>query len=95
METSIPAGVEETSRPKKAKPKGRVLGEALPKEITGKDGAEMALIPAGEFQMGSNAEDDEKPVHTVYLDAFYRQIRSDKRAVRQVSQRIREDYGFS
>jgi formylglycine-generating enzyme required for sulfatase activity len=32
----------------------------------------MALIPAGEFLMGSNdGESDEKPVHTVYLDAFY------------------------
>ena len=41
-------------------------------EITGKDGAPMALIPAGEFQMGSNdGGNDEKPVHTVYLDAFY------------------------
>ena len=44
----------------------------LPKGIVGKDGAEMVLIPAGEFQMGSNdGLDDEKPVHTVYLDAFY------------------------
>ena len=34
----------------------------------------MELIPAGEFQMGStdaDADDDEKPVHTVYVDAFY------------------------
>ena len=32
----------------------------------------MVLIPAGEFQMGSNdSYDDEKPVHTVYVDAFY------------------------
>lgn len=32
----------------------------------------MALIPAGEFQMGSNdGYDDEKPGHTVYVDAFY------------------------
>ena len=30
------------------------------------------LIPEGEFQMGSEKGDrDEKPVHTVYLDAFY------------------------
>ena len=37
-----------------------------------KDGAEMMFIPAGEFQMGSNMGDpDEKPVHTVHLDAFY------------------------
>jgi formylglycine-generating enzyme required for sulfatase activity len=32
----------------------------------------MALIPAGEFEMGSSdGESDERPVHTVYLDAFY------------------------
>ena len=32
----------------------------------------MVLIPAGEFQMGSNDGGfDEKPVHTVYVDAFY------------------------
>ena len=36
----------------------------------------MVLIPAGEFLMGSNdsdsdAQDNEKPEHTVYLDAFY------------------------
>ena len=34
--------------------------------------SDMVLIPAGEFQMGSNnGYDDEKPVHTVYVDAFY------------------------
>ena len=36
--------------------------------------AGMVLIPAGEFQMGSDdedANDDEQPVHTVHLDAFY------------------------
>ena len=34
--------------------------------------ANLALIPAGRFQMGSrNGEFDEKPVHTVYVDAFY------------------------
>ena len=34
----------------------------------------MVLIPAGTFQMGSNdaeGEDDEQPVHTVHLDAFF------------------------
>ena len=34
----------------------------------------MALIPEGEFEMGSNtdkANDDERPVHAVYVDAFY------------------------
>jgi formylglycine-generating enzyme required for sulfatase activity len=35
---------------------------------------EMVLIPAGEFSMGDHfneGEIDEKPVHTVYLDAYY------------------------
>ncbi len=34
----------------------------------------MVLIPAGEFERGSNtgeADTDEQPVHTVYVDAFY------------------------
>ncbi len=44
-------------------------------EILGRDGGKMVLIPAGEFQMGSNNGDsDEKPVHTVYVDAFYMDI---------------------
>lgn len=35
---------------------------------------EMVLIPAGEFEMGCNdsdVPDDEKPAHSVYVDAFY------------------------
>ena len=41
----------------------------------GKDGAPMVLIPAGEFQMGSDmGEDDELPIHTVYIDAFYMDV---------------------
>ncbi len=50
------------------------LESTLAPTIIGRDGAEMVLIPAGEFQMGSNdseAEDYEKPVHTVYINAFY------------------------
>jgi formylglycine-generating enzyme required for sulfatase activity len=40
------------------------------------DGMVMVYVPAGEFLMGSSeadalAEDDEKPQHTVYLDAFW------------------------
>ena len=35
----------------------------------------MTLIPAGEFLMGSNKGDaDERPVHTVQVDAFYMDI---------------------
>ncbi len=44
----------------------------LPREKTGKDGAIMVLIPAGEFIMGSDTDGtDERPAHKIYLDAFY------------------------
>jgi formylglycine-generating enzyme required for sulfatase activity len=40
--------------------------------MTGKDGAPMVLVPAGEFTMGSDkGDDDEQPVHRVYVDSFY------------------------
>jgi formylglycine-generating enzyme required for sulfatase activity len=43
-----------------------------PAEIVGKDGAPMVLIPAGEFTMGSDkGDDDEQPIHKVFLDSFY------------------------
>ena len=35
------------------------------------DGMTMIYIPAGEFEMGSEDADEEKPIHTVYLDAFW------------------------
>jgi formylglycine-generating enzyme required for sulfatase activity len=46
------------------------------KEIVGKDGAPMVLIPAGPFPMGVPQGDrdggrDEYPRHEVFLDAFY------------------------
>lgn len=38
----------------------------------GNDQAKMVHVPAGEFPMGSNnGGDNEKPVHQVYLDAFW------------------------
>jgi serine/threonine-protein kinase len=33
--------------------------------------APMVLVPAGDFTMGSIHYDNEKPIHTVYLDAFW------------------------
>ncbi len=35
-----------------------------------KDGSELVLVPAGEFEMGDGQEGD-CPKHTVYLDAYY------------------------
>jgi len=49
---------------------------ALAGSETVKDGMVQVYVPAGEFEMGSadddaDAYDDEKPRHTVYLDAFF------------------------
>lgn len=48
-------------------------GMSIPDRFTSeKDGALMALIPAGPFQMGSDLGiEEESPVHTVHVDAFY------------------------
>ena len=54
-----------------------------PATMVGNDGAEMILVPGGEFIMGSDADEiarlaikqalveDEMPRHRVYLDTFY------------------------
>jgi formylglycine-generating enzyme required for sulfatase activity len=50
------------------------LGADLAKEITGKDGAPMVLVPGGEFWMGlpeGEGLDDEQPRHKVFLDIYY------------------------
>lgn len=40
--------------------------------MTSEDGMTLLYVPAGEFTMGSNGGgNDEKPLHTVYLDAFW------------------------
>lgn len=44
----------------------------LSNEIKDAKGVSMVLVPEGEFIMGSDkGEEDEKPPHAVYLDAFY------------------------
>lgn len=49
------------------------LRPEAPKAAKADDGAEMVLVPAGEFWMGSDTEGDadEKPRHRVWLDGFY------------------------
>ena len=73
----------EASRPKQSVPKTTVeedsganeektvLSGGAPQTIVGTDGAEMVLIPAGDFQMGRSNNSNSRPVHTVYVDAFY------------------------
>lgn len=51
---------------------GNTTPESITLEIVELDG--MMLIPAGEFLMGSydiEAYNDEKPIHNVYIDAYY------------------------
>ena len=54
---------------------GRTVGtDTAPSPAAATPPEGMVLIPAGQFQMGSNddeASNDEQPVHTVHLDAFY------------------------
>jgi len=46
--------------------------EFVPPQISEVDGMPMVYVPAGEFSMGSaSGEDDERPFHTVYLDAYW------------------------
>jgi len=48
-----------------------VVEVQLPTDVV-KEGDSMVLIPGGEFIMGSDeGRPDEKPGHTVYLDAYY------------------------
>ena len=83
-EKQVDIGVELAGYKSRVKSVTLTGGQNLPWDVTlepvlapmiiGQDGAEMVLIPAGEYQMGSDdsdANDDEKPVHTVYVDAFY------------------------
>jgi len=37
----------------------------------GTEGGDMVRIPAGEFTMGSDKNDSEKPIHQVYLDEYW------------------------
>ena len=54
-----------------SEPSGIAAGSTTETRI-GKDGGEMILIPAGKFQMGGrDGADNEKPVHALYIDAFY------------------------
>lgn len=67
---------EQTQQQAMKQPLQKQPAEKLPSKITGKDGAPMVLIPDGEFMMGSregdeNAQRDERPAHTVYLEAYY------------------------
>jgi sulfatase modifying factor 1 len=51
--------------------------DSVSTEIIFTEGNDMVLIPAGEFQMGNSFNElgnETRPVHTVYLDAFYMDV---------------------
>ena len=81
-DTVTPLPPADTPRPTATPPSTLIHAPtAYPPEIT-PQGATMVLIPAGAFQMGCDTnnsaesctasyQDDEKPLHTVTLDAYY------------------------
>ena len=60
----------EIKRQQEARAPKPVTPPSPEKTIVGRDGSPMVLVPAGEFLMGNQAEEDAPP-HRVYLDAFY------------------------
>ncbi len=64
------AGCRRPGKPPEAAPSATSPG-ALPARITTSTGAEMVLIPSGEFLMGGHGAVDAQPVHKVSVDGFY------------------------
>ena len=78
--------LEGTSKEARQSPEGSKTKQSMPRDITGKDGAPMVLIPAGEFRMGADGPpreldsgkvgywqidvDKVSPAHPVYLASF-------------------------
>ena len=58
----------ETSQPPSPTASQLGIGSTQKSDV---DSMVQVYVPAGEFEMGSNAYDNEKPIHTVYLDAFW------------------------
>lgn len=83
--TSIPAGLELTLTEAPTQDANQNLVSTviftptayagnLSTEIVDPQGVQMRLVPAGDFLMGADSDfsiSDEKPIHVVYLDAFY------------------------
>ena len=65
---SRPAEIPGTPVPMVAVPENPVIGSSW---FQAKDGMTLAYVPAGGFEMGRKAYQEDGPVHTVYLDAYW------------------------
>ncbi|WP_372366502.1 SUMF1/EgtB/PvdO family nonheme iron enzyme [Candidatus Uabimicrobium sp. HlEnr_7] len=52
-------------------PEGMVKASTRGEYIWEKDQSVMAFVPAGKFWLGSNFQENERPVQQLYLDSFY------------------------
>jgi formylglycine-generating enzyme required for sulfatase activity len=71
--TPVPESVTQASAPRRQERPEVKQGAGSVKTITGKDGAPMVLVPAGEFVMGDekSGQNVKQPAHPVYLNPFY------------------------
>jgi formylglycine-generating enzyme required for sulfatase activity len=69
--TAVSQATTETPQTLSASPTSTPLAPGATR-VREADGATMVYVPAGQFEMGSTeGQDDETPVHTVALDAFW------------------------
>ena len=74
LQTEIPQPVDPILQAEFSTPEPEEFSTSEQTSLSVSVPEDMVLIPAGEFQMGSNKEkanDREKPEHTVYVDSFY------------------------
>ena len=74
--TETPSLVVPTATPTRVPPTATPTLGIGSRQVSDKDGMTLLYVPAGEFKMGAASSDtqasaNEKPQHTVYLDAFW------------------------
>ncbi|MDB4444067.1 bifunctional serine/threonine-protein kinase/formylglycine-generating enzyme family protein [bacterium] len=70
VEPHIPGLKPHPTRPGQLEPNGK-NEKGFEEFKHQKDGSVMIMIPKGEFKMGSEENDDEKPVQSIYLDGYF------------------------
>ncbi len=68
----LPSSSQKNIIPEHIKQKLDISEEEVPqKSVINQTGIEMILVIGGTYYMGSNEENDEKPIHNVFVDDFY------------------------